>query len=203
MSANEPKVAGITKKPVYRATLKSLSDSAPNAAQSALLSYVRLDLLVPNLRAVDLPPLTSPFHLRQQSIFGDGSFPIAYYCDSLDGAIDSLAQRIMDMLPLYADADLESSGVVIIEAVLSGDFLDITGEDGAGFLDPMGDWQNFGRSVKADSSFDGILFSDEDSCDNPHTWFAVFDSSSLAATPPRAYPYSLSITDGEASWQRL
>jgi|SRR5690554_374791 len=203
MSAKEPKVARITTKTVYRATLKSLSDSAPNAAQTALLNYVRLNLLFPDLRPVDPAPLILPFQLRQQSIFGDGSFPIAYYCASLEGAIDSLAQRIMDMLPLYADADLESSSVVIIEATLSGDFLDITGEDSADILDPMGDWQNFGRSVKADSTFDGILFSDEDSFDNPHTWFAVFDSASLAAATPKVYPYSLSINDGESSWRRL
>lgn len=203
MSAKEPRVARITTKTVYRATLKSLSRSAPNAAQAALLNYVRLDLLVPDLRAVDPAPLISPFQLRQQSIFGDGSFPIAYYCDSLEGAIDSLAQRIMDMLPLYADADLDSSGVVIIEATLSGDFLDITGEDSAAVLDPMGDWQNFGRTVKADSTFNGILFSDEDSFDNPHNWFAVFDSRLLSAVATKVYPYSLTINDGEASWRQL
>ncbi|KRW83714.1 hypothetical protein [Marinobacter sp. P4B1] len=203
MSQYELNSVAISSMPVYRATLCPLS-ALDQSITSDLINYVRANILTSdNEPSKSYSEIYSPFELRQPSLFSDGSFPVSYYCDSVQGAIDALAQRIVDMLPVYAGADIDSSALLVVESKVSGRFLDVSRNEDAALLDPMGDWQNFGRTVRADSSFGGILFSDDDSFDESHQWLAIFNPETLSVEDIRVTRYTLSVNDGEPVWHPI
>lgn len=131
----------------------------------------------------------SQFALNEPSMFSDGSFPIGYFCSTVSGALDEFGERVIDLIVYGAGNGRAMMEVAVIEVFISGQLLDISGDKEGDFLDPMEDWQAFGKLVRADESLDGLVFSGSVYERNDPLWYASFRPTTItpSCTLPKLY----------------
>lgn len=139
----------------------------------------------------------SQFALDEASMFSDGSFPIAYFCSTAHAALDEFGERIIDLIVYGAGNCRAMMEVVVVETIVSGRLLDISGDKESEYLDPLEDWQAFGKLVRADEELDGLMFSGSVYEDNDPVWYATFKPKTVERAKTSPQIYQLTWDNGE------
>jgi|AntRauTorckE5430_2_1112549.scaffolds.fasta_scaffold35066_2 hypothetical protein len=178
-----------------------LNDSYSDSVTKVVEGYVRPSFpghwATTDKAAETLPASHSQFLLNEPSMFSDGSFPIGYFCEKPEGALDEFGERIIDLIILGAGNGVASMEVAIIEVEVSGRFIDISGDKEKDHLDPMEDWQDFGKLARSDKDIDGVMFSGSVYEEDDPIWYAAFAVDAIILSDEPNAIYQLKWDQGE------